>query len=138
MFGRSEPDFANGGSWGALVFCDAAQHVLCAQHFCVHALSLPLFETMHEAIETCIGALKSATARITGMQILLNITSFLAQSGPCVERRPPGQCFFSCESHRQMARRKFHRHRILDFPVGENAMKKLFAEPLRLKLHESN
>jgi hypothetical protein len=39
-----------------------------------------------------------------------------------------GDGFFPSETRGQMARRKFHRHRILNFAIGENAMKKAFAE----------
>jgi hypothetical protein len=39
-----------------------------------------------------------------------------------------GDGFFPSETRGEMARGKFHRHRILNFAISENAMKKAFAE----------
>lgn len=41
-----------------------------------------------------------------------------------------GDGFFSCKPRSQMASGKFHRHRILNFAIGENAMKKAFAKTI--------
>jgi len=43
--------------------------------------------------------------------------------------------FFAGETRGQMARRKFHRHRILDLALGKNAMKKAFAETVKRMLN---
>jgi hypothetical protein len=46
-----------------------------------------------------------------------------------------GYRFLSGEARGQMSRRKFHRHGIFDFLVGENAMKKAFAETIERMLY---
>ena len=38
--------------------------------------------------------------------------------------------FFRCKTRGQMTRRKFHRHGIFNFAIGEDAMKKAIAEAI--------
>src|SRR5438132_8975509 len=44
-------------------------------------------------------------------------------------------CFLSRKSRSQMARRKFHRHRIFNFALGKNAAEKFFAEAIERMLN---
>lgn len=85
MFCWPEPDLANGCTGAAVFFCDVSQQLLFAQHPASHAFSLGAFERMHEAAEGWAGATKSAMASTADMPILLNISYFVARSGPQVE-----------------------------------------------------
>jgi hypothetical protein len=85
MFCWLEPDLAKGCTGGAVFFCDVSQQLLFAQHPASHAFSLGAFERMHEAAEGWAGATKSTMASTADMPILLNISYFVARTGPQVE-----------------------------------------------------